>query len=333
MKQFVMIGCGGFSRRYHVPTLLADARVQLTGIFDPYPAPEVRALAKESGAVLVDRIDQLPEADAALVTTPHTLHAEHAAWSLARGLATLVDKPFVMKLDDALSLVETAATRKLLNAVGFNRRLDNGCQKARVLIAAGRIGAVRLVQTVQLGYESGGWFLKPELGGGGAYTGRATHMADIVPWILGRRPVRVRSRLRPGESGRVDHGGFIDLEFDALECQMHCIDQGLHMWDEIRIFGETGLIELRRPSTLPTGWAMTVSTADSEMLEHHPAEEGAGWITTNFIDALHGKGTVACSFADALLSVEIIEAAFTSAARLAGNDAHVIALSAGAGTS
>lgn len=329
MKRFVMIGCGGFSRRYHVPTLLADARIRLAGIFDPYPAPEVRALAQESGAVLVDRIDALPEAEAALVTTPHTLHAEHTAWSLERGMATLVDKPFVMKLSDARSLVETAAKRQLLNAVGFNRRLDNGCLKARALVATGGIGSVRLVQTVQLGYESGGWFLKPELGGGGAYTGRATHMADIVPWILRQRPVRVRSRLRPGEAGRVDHGGFIDLEFEDLECQMHCIDQGLHMWDEIRLFGDKGLIELRRPSTMPTGWAMTVSNADSEVLEHLPAEAGAGWITTNFIDALHGKGAVACSFDEALLSVEIIEAAFSSAARLAGSDRHLTALSAG----
>ncbi|MGE0314347.1 MAG: Gfo/Idh/MocA family protein [Lautropia sp.] len=329
MKRFVMVGCGGFSRRYHVPTLLADPRVRLVGIFDPYPAPDVRALAGTSGASLVDRLDDLPDADAALVTTPHTLHAEHAAWTLGRGMATLVDKPFVMKTSDARALSRAASERGLVNGVGFNRRLDVGCVKAKAMIAAGRIGPVRLVQTVQLGYEAGGWFLRPELGGGGAYTGRATHMADIVPWMLGRRPRVVRSRLRPGEPGRVDHGGFIDLAFDDVECQMHCIDQGLHMWDEIRLFGDSGLIELRRPSTLPTGWALTLSDANSTVLEHLPAEAGAGWITTNFIDALCGVGEVACTFADAVLSVEIIEAAFGSAARLAQGDTHAVTLADG----
>ena len=31
----VMFGCGNFSRRYHVPALLADPAVTLTAIFDP----------------------------------------------------------------------------------------------------------------------------------------------------------------------------------------------------------------------------------------------------------------------------------------------------------
>jgi predicted dehydrogenase len=44
--RFAMIGCGGFSRRYHVPTLLADTDVRLVGIFDPFPAPAVGDLAR-----------------------------------------------------------------------------------------------------------------------------------------------------------------------------------------------------------------------------------------------------------------------------------------------
>jgi predicted dehydrogenase len=184
------------------------------------------------------------------------LHAGHADHAMARGWATLVDKPFVMKTADARRLVAAATQRKLLNAVAFNRRLDAGCRRAREIIRSGGIGAVRYVQTVQLGYEKAGWFLDPALGGGGAYTGRGTHMADIVPWLIDSRPTQVRSRLRPGPTGRADLGGFIEIAFPGIECQLACIEEGWHMWDEIRIFGEDGMIELRRPLAMPTGWTM-----------------------------------------------------------------------------
>jgi predicted dehydrogenase len=233
---------------------------------------------------------------------------------MARGWATLVDKPFVMKTADARRLVAAATQRKLLNAVAFNRRLDAGCRRAREIIRSGGIGAVRYVQTVQLGYEKAGWFLDPALGGGGAYTGRGTHMADIVPWLIDSRPTQVRSRLRPGPTGRADLGGFIEIAFPGIECQLACIEEGWHMWDEIRIFGEDGMIELRRPLAMPTGWHLVWQSRRGAAREELAAAPNEGLITTEFLSALRSGTPVSCTFADALLSVQIIEAAFESAA-------------------
>jgi predicted dehydrogenase len=314
MLRFALIGCGGFSRRYHLPTLLADKDLKIAGIFDPFPTPPVEVIAQQTGAKIVKKIEDLPDADAALVTTPHTLHGGHIAHSVGRGWATMVDKPFVMKVAEGEPLVAEVAKRKLVNAVAFNRRLDRGCLRAREIIRAGGIGQVRLVQTVQLGYERAGWFLDPSLGGGGAYTGRATHMADIVPWLIDAKPTRLRSRVRPGPAGGIDRGGFIDLEFPGLECQMACIDDGWHMWDELRIFGEDGLIELRRPLNMPTGWHMTWQSKRGDAREELAAGPNEGGITTQFLTAVRKGGDVACSFADAMLSVRIIEAAFASGA-------------------
>ena len=70
----------------------------------------------------------------------HTLHAAHGDFALSRGLATLVDKPFVMKSADARRLIATATSKKLLNAVAFNRRLDAGCRRARLPLRGGATG-------------------------------------------------------------------------------------------------------------------------------------------------------------------------------------------------
>ena len=312
----VMIGCGNFSRRYHVPTLEADPGVRLAAIFDPSPSDGVRELADRTGAALVAAIDALPSpagATMAIVTTPHALHADHVAFALQRGWHVLCDKPFVMKTEDARALAAEADRRKLIHAVAFNRRFDRGCLRAREIIRAGEIGPVRYVETVQLGYESKGWFLVPALGGGGPFTGRATHMADIVPWLIERQPTRVRARVRDGSASRVDRGGFIELLFGGLECHMTCIEEGWHMWDEIRIFGDDGMIELRRPLKFPIGWELAVRTERGEMLKVLEADPTPGDATTNFLTALRSGTPVACSFAAAGVSTAVVEQAFASA--------------------
>ena len=312
----LMIGCGGFSRRYHVPALVDDPDVTIAGIFDPHPQPEVHALAARYRAPVTSTIDDLPHLQGlafALVTTPHMLHAAHVDAVLDRKLHVLVDKPFVMTRADALRLAQRADGLPVINGIAYNRRFDEGCLRARQIVREGGIGAVRFVQTVQLGYERAGWFLVPELGGGGPYTGRATHMADIVPWIIERMPTRLRSRVRTSSPGRSDHGGFIELQFGNLECQMTCIEEGWHMWDEIRIFGDDGLIELRRPLTMPIGWEMTWLSQRGAAREHLAADPRPGDATRDFIAALRTNGRPACTLAEAVPSVTIIESAFASA--------------------
>lgn len=312
----VMLGCGKFSRYYHVPALLADGGVKLAAIFDPVPDAAVRELAERLSAPLVATLDALPEVPGttiAIVTTPHALHAEHVAFALARRWHVLCDKPFVMRASEARALAAEASRHELINAVAFNRRFDRGCLRAREIIRAGGIGTVRYIETVQLGYEGAGWFLVPELAGGGPFTGRATHMADIVPWLVGQTPTHLRARIRGRDAARVDRGGFIDLRFSDLECRMSCLEEGWHMWDEVRIFGDSGLIELRRPLGLPIGWELIARTGRGEAVERLAAQPNPGAATQDFVAAVRSGSQVACSFADATVSAAIVEEAFNSA--------------------
>lgn len=312
-----IVGCGGFARLYHVPTLLAEPRVSLAAICDPTPSEEVRDVARRAGARLTADLDDLwrdGTCEAVLISSPHTLHAGHVHSALVAAKHVLVDKPFVLHAHEAKELAEMASARGLVGAVAFNRRFDSGCLRAREILKSAGIGAIRHLETIQLGYPLSGWYQDLALGGGGPFVGRGAHMADLIPWLLEQHPRRVRSRVLPGEAGRVERGGYIEAECDDFTCHMTILDRGLYNWDEVRILGDTGVIELRRPMGRPLGWEMTWYGARGERLETVPPNEARGQATTNFLDALSGGAGVACSFADAWLSVRLIEAAYESGA-------------------
>jgi predicted dehydrogenase len=311
-----LVGCGAFARLYHVPVLTTDPRARLRAICDPAPDPALRALAGATGARLTASLEEACDlADAVVISTPHTLHAAHARAALTAGRHVLLDKPFVLRSGDAEALTELAAARGLVAAVAFNRRFDPGCRKAREAVAAGALGPLTLVETVQLGYSTSGWVDAPALGGGGPFVGRGAHMADLVPWLTGLRPRRVRARLRPGPTGRADRGGFIVAAGEELDWRATCLTAGLWMWDEVRLYGENGIVELRRPLGQPLGWALTHLAAGGRVVDSLPADPAVGAATRDFLDAVEGRGEPACSFAAARLSVQLIESAFESAAQ------------------
>ena len=317
--KLAFLGCGNFSRRYHVPALDAGSRATLAMICDTGDAPALRELAARTGATLTRRIDDLfaPGAcDAVIISTPHTLHAGHAMQCLEHGKHVLVDKPFVMRSGEAKQLNDAAKARELVGAVAFNRRFDAGCRRAREMIRDRTLGEIRYVETVQLGYEPQGWFLDPALGGGGPFTGRGAHMADLLPWLLDRNPDRVRAVTRAGPPGRTDAGGFIEVDFGALRCHLTCIETGLHMWDEIRIFGDQGLVELCRPLDIPLGWQLTHRDRRRKPVETIEADDTPGAATRDFISAIGDRRVApACTFAQAWTSVRVIELAFESAGK------------------
>lgn len=309
-----IIGCGSFARRYHLPVLYDHPTVNVPLICDTAPTPEIVSAADRFGARIVETPDEMfadGGCDAVLISTPHACHYGYARQALLAGRHTLTDKPLVLHRTEAEELTKIAAQAGLVAAVAFNRRFDRACLRAREIIRDGGIGAVCHVQGVQLGYEPG-WVLDPVLSGGGMFWGRGSHLIDLVPWLTAAPPRRVRSQLRPGTPARTDFGGFIDVEFGDFSFKLVCIEDGWHMWDELRIYGSSGLIELRRPSDASFGWALTWQRDDG-FEERLACDETPGHATLDFIRTIETGRSQGCSFAEAIQSVRLIESAFQSA--------------------
>ncbi len=76
------------------------------------------------------------------------------------------------------------------------------------------------------------------------------------------------------------------------------------------------MIELKRPLDLPLGWQLTHWDRGRNPVETVAADATPGPSTRDFVDVVLGERPApACSFADAQVSVRVIEQAFESARR------------------
>src|SRR4051794_14705618 len=140
-----VLGAGWWATANHLPVLAARDDVQLTAVCR-LGKKELRqaqdrfgfCFATESATELVAH----PDLDAVLVTSPHTLHYEHARLALGNGLHVLCEKPFTTQGPHARELVRLARekNRHLLIAYGWHHKPF--IQQARYWLEAGLLGRV-----------------------------------------------------------------------------------------------------------------------------------------------------------------------------------------------
>ncbi len=321
-----MIGVGNYASGYHLPHLLRNGDAELSAICDASPERLAAAAARAPEArTFADHREMLQAValDAVTVSTPHGLHYAHVKDALARGLHVLVDKPFVLRGAEAIELVQLAASRGLILMVALNRHLDPANVHARHLIQSGALGQVFFARSLQVGYVSSGFYTDPELAGGGPLVGRGTHMAALMPWLTGWRPEQVSAVISfTGDGGRsgaiaegVDDGASVSVRFagGALG-EIASVRHGHRGVDEMAVFGTEGSVLVERVPGRP-GWIVrhlrSGGPADGIVPE---AELPAGQTTTDhFVEAIRGNVAPGIPLVDAVLSAQIVEAAYESA--------------------
>jgi predicted dehydrogenase len=143
-----VIGAGWWATSAYLPLLTADSRVEVVAV-NRLGVAELERVKREFkiGAAFEDYREMLSsvELDALLVTSPHTLHFEHASAALRQGAHVLVEKPMTTAAVDARKLVALAqqAQRHLLVAYGWN--FTALAREGRRLVQQGAIGDIEHV--------------------------------------------------------------------------------------------------------------------------------------------------------------------------------------------
>ncbi|HKC10515.1 MAG TPA: bi-domain-containing oxidoreductase [Vicinamibacteria bacterium] len=140
-----------------------------------------------------------PSVDVVYVATRHNLHYEIAKAALENGKAVFVEKPMTMTAGEGRDLAETAARRKALLTVGFNRRFSPHTVRLKELLRSVAAPKSLLYRVNAGALPPEHWLLDP-LEGGGRLLGEGVHFFDLLAFLAGAEPTRVRSLSPPGRS-------------------------------------------------------------------------------------------------------------------------------------
>jgi predicted dehydrogenase/threonine dehydrogenase-like Zn-dependent dehydrogenase len=189
-----LIGFGNHVLAQHLPNLKSIRDVELRGIASA-TGRNASAVAESVGATMVTTdVDELlkdPDTDGVLVSSTQPEHYEHVRAAVEAGMAVLVEKPMVTRLDDFAKLLKLMQDRDTFVTVGLNRRYSPMVQTLREAIE-GDIDFVEYLVAVPY-VPSEHWTIDP-IDGGGRLISEGEHFIDLCNVLIGRRPVSVTAR-------------------------------------------------------------------------------------------------------------------------------------------
>lgn len=263
-----VIGAGWWATAAYLPLLKADARVEIAAV-NRLGAVELEQVRARFGAthafehykVMLDTV----ELDGVLVTSPHTLHFEHALAALERGAHVLVEKPMTTRAADARSLVAAAHRhrRQLLVPYGWN--FSEIAREAHRLIDEGAIGEIEHVSLQMasatrdlfsgLGLaQAQGDLFQPESStwadpgkAGGYGWGQLTHALGLLFRVTDLTPVEVFAVTTPSPTG-VDAYDAAVIQFSngakGTLSGAATVPPHLGFQLDLRLFGSQGMLLL-----------------------------------------------------------------------------------------
>ena len=157
-------------------------------------SPEKRAaFAAKFGTAQHESYDAVladPEVEAVILTTPHSLHAEHVTRAAGAGKHVFVEKPYTLTADSGRRAAAACEAAGVVLAVGHNRRFSAGAQALKAMWEGGDFGTVLHLEANfsapgALSYTPERWRANRVESPAGALAGLGIHMIDLLCWLAG----------------------------------------------------------------------------------------------------------------------------------------------------
>lgn len=147
-----------------------------------------------------DELIEKADVDAVIIVVPHYEHPELVIKALNKGLHVLCEKPAGVYTKQVRKMNEVAVKSSKIFSLVYNQRTNPLYIKMRDLIASGELGSVRRVNftvtnwfRTQLYFDAGVWRATWRGEGGGVLINQCPHQIDLMQWIVGEMPSKVRA--------------------------------------------------------------------------------------------------------------------------------------------
>ena len=193
MINFAIIGTGVISAQ-HALGIQGCENAKLVAVCD-MNAERAAAFAAEHGIekIYTDYHDALadPEIHAVSICTPSGTHGQISMDAAKAGKHILCEKPIETKAEKIDALIEEVEKHGVKMVCVYQRRFEDGPQKAKEALESGIFGKV-LMASAYLKYyrsvdyyKSAAWRATWEFDGGGCLMNQGIHGIDLISWLMG----------------------------------------------------------------------------------------------------------------------------------------------------
>lgn len=313
----LIIGTGSIGER-HLRCFQQLGRCETIGICEPREGQRLR-IAEQYGVPGDLAFGELEEAidsgrfEAAVIAAPAPTHVPLGQRLTELGFHLLIEKPLSLSLEGVSRLEETVAAQGTVVAVGYVHRAHPAVEALKAAIEAGRAGRLlqlRLVSgqafaTLRPAYREV-YFARPEMGGG-AITDMMTHLYHVGDWLAG--PIE---RL-------VTDASHLQLEGVTVEDTVHSLTRqadgvmgsyALNLYQhpnevEIVVVGEEGTLKAEYAKKRWSWMTEPNGRWNHEAIEMPEIDVMYRRQNAAFLDAIEGRGSVCCSLADSIRTLEV----------------------------
>jgi myo-inositol 2-dehydrogenase / D-chiro-inositol 1-dehydrogenase len=175
------IGVGRIGQ-LHAGALAADSRVGDLVLAD-VDRERASQVAAAVGATASDVEDAIASADALVIATATSAHADLIRRGLARRIPIFCEKPLALDLADSARLVDEIEASGIGFQLGFQRRFDPAYREARRMVASGDIGRLYQVRMTATDHTPPPDAYIPT--SGGFFRDSSIHDFDAVRFVTG----------------------------------------------------------------------------------------------------------------------------------------------------
>jgi UDP-N-acetylglucosamine 3-dehydrogenase len=319
----VRVGMVSFAHVHSPPyaAVLTDLDIaDFVGITDE-DADRGREAAERYGVRFFESADSLfQEIEAVVVCSENRNHARDVIPALQSGVHVLCEKPIATTVEDARAMIQASETSGSQLRTAFPVRYLPSVVRAREVVRGGSLGRILALNGTNHGQIPGGWFLDPELAGGGAVMDHTVHLADLLRWML---DVEVKSVYAEVDSffgaEATDDAAILTLELEGgpiADGTFATIDpswsrgDGYPTWGDVtlRIAGTSGVLNI-------DPFARPLRTFDHESgtpAWSYTGEDMNALMLADFLRGVAEDDPAGASGLDGLRTLEIVLAAYHS---------------------
>jgi UDP-N-acetylglucosamine 3-dehydrogenase len=258
--------------------------------------------------------------DAVVVCSENRNHARHTIAALESGVHVLCEKPISTTVEEARAMIRASSVSGRQLRIAFPVRYLPAVRQAKEIVRSGAIGRVLAVNGTNHGQIPGGWFLDPDLAGGGAVMDHTVHVADALRWMLGTEVRSVYAEIGSffGAEG-TDDGAILTLELEGgaiADGAFATIDpswsrgEGYPTWGDVtlRITGASGVLDV-------DAFAQHLTTFDHEAGNTswtYTGDDMNVFMLEDFLRGVAEGSPAGAGGVDGLRALEIVLAAYRS---------------------